>query len=50
MKIIIWNVKGFGNQKKNTSIKATFRKYYPDITLIQEIKKGFIDKKCLASV
>lgn len=43
-------MKGLGNnQKKNTSIKATFRKCCPDIVLIQETKKGFINKKCLAS-
>lgn len=47
MKIITWNVKGLGNQKKNTSIKATFNKYSPDIVMIQATKNEIVNNKLL---
>lgn len=50
MKIVTWNVKGLGNLKKNTSVKATFRKCGPDIVMIQETKKEFSDSKLLRSI
>lgn len=49
MKIIPWNVKGLGRQKKNTSIKDILRKVKPDIVMIQETEKVNLDRKCLFS-
>lgn len=45
-----WNVKGLGNQKKNTSIKASFRKNCQDIVLIQKTQKRTVDRKTMATV
>lgn len=49
MKIISWNIKGVGGYKKNSSIKETFRKYNPDIVMLQETKKMETNHNCLAS-
>lgn len=50
MKIISWNVRGLGSYKKNTSVKDTFRKYTPDIVMLQETKKMETSRKCLTSI
>ena len=50
MKIMSWNVRGTGSYRKRRSIKEIICKEDPDIVVLQEVKKEFVDRRFVASV
>ena len=50
MKILTWNVRVCGSYQKRRSIKEVISKEDPDIVVLQEVKKGNVDRKFVASV
>ena len=50
MKIIKWNVRGCGSQRKRRSIKEVISKEDLDILVLQEVKKENVDRRFVGSV
>ncbi|XP_062093313.1 uncharacterized protein LOC133799309 [Humulus lupulus] len=50
MKILSWNVRGSGNKEKRRAIKETICKVNPDIIVLQEVKKGIIERRFIGSI
>ncbi|GMP84597.1 hypothetical protein CsSME_00038064 [Camellia sinensis var. sinensis] len=50
MKIISWNVRGLGSQKKRSVIKDFLRSHQPDIVVLQESKVQVCDRRFMQSL
>ena len=50
MKILTWNIRGSGSSYKRRAIKKSICKLNPDLVVLQEIKREFIDRAFVGSI
>lgn len=50
MKILSWNIRGIGNEKKQLKIKKFVKNQCPDVVFLQETKAQLIDKPMIKSL